>query len=89
MLKPGFMSGLFSIRTQSWRKDAPKPNRFFLAHILVVVRVQHGCPPMPELVGRLQRIMVDFVVCRGEGFPSPILDPLDTSHLGHSPAYAE
>ena len=51
-LKFGFMNGVFSMRTQSRRQDLPEPNRLFLAHVLVVVRVQHVCPPVPELVCR-------------------------------------
>jgi hypothetical protein len=42
------------------RQDVPEPNRLFLAHVLVVVRVQHVCPPVPELVGSLQRVLVGF-----------------------------
>ena len=44
------------------RQDLPEPNRLFLAHVLVVVRVQHVCPPVPELVGSLQRVLVDLMV---------------------------
>ena len=65
-LKFGFMNGVFSMRTQSRRQDLPEPNRLFLAHVLVVVRVQHVCPPVPELVGSLQRVLVDLVVSGGE-----------------------
>jgi hypothetical protein len=35
------------------RQSAPEPNRFFLAHVLVVVGVQHGCSSVPELIGGL------------------------------------
>ena len=62
MLKLGFMNCVFSMRTQSRRQDLPEPNRLFLAHVLVVVRVQHVCPPVPELVGSLQRVLVDLMV---------------------------
>jgi hypothetical protein len=37
-----------------------------LAHVLVVVGVQHVCPTVPELVGRLQCVLVDLIVGRGE-----------------------
>ncbi len=37
-----------------------------LAHVLVVVGVQHVCPPVPELVGSLERVLVGFVVSGGE-----------------------
>ncbi len=53
------------------------------------MRVQHGCSSVPELVGRLQRVLVDFVMSRGERLSGSVLDPLDPSHLGHSPAYAD
>ena len=44
---------------------------------------------MPELVGCLQCVLVDLIVGRGERLPSPVLDPLYPSNLGHSPAYAD
>ena len=42
------------------------PTRLLFAHVLVVVNVQDGCPTVPELLGRLQRILVDFVMAGGE-----------------------
>ena len=71
------------------RQDVPEPNRLFLAHVLVVVGVQHVCSPVPELIGSLQRVLVGFVVSGGESLSRPILDPFYPSHRGHSPAYPD
>ncbi len=44
---------------------------------------------MPELIGRLQRILVDFVMGRGECLSGTVLDPFYPSNLGNSPTDAD
>ncbi len=58
------------------RRYAPEPERLFLARVLAVVRVQHVCPPEPELVGNLQRVPVDPIAGGGERNSGLLVVPL-------------
>jgi hypothetical protein len=62
----GETTGPLAFSSAKLGRMPPEPNRLFLAHVLVVVGMQHGCPPVPELVGSLLRVQVDPMVGGGE-----------------------